>query len=57
MVGVRLYGMLTFRTYLSKALGMVFMLCSGMSLGKLGPYVHISGCIAGMIENHYKAMK
>lgn len=41
--------MLTFRTYVSKVLGMVFMLSSGMSLGKEGPFVHISGCIASFL--------
>lgn len=28
---------------------MVFMLCSGMSLGKEGPFVHIAGCIANFL--------
>ena len=46
MAGVSLPNMLSFRTYLSKCLGMIFMLSSGLSLGKEGPFVHIAGCIA-----------
>ena len=46
MAGVNLPNMLSFKTYVSKVLGMIFMLSSGMSLGKEGPFVHISGCIA-----------
>ena len=46
MSGVKMPGLLTKKTLLSKVLGMVFMLSSGMSLGKEGPFVHISGCIA-----------
>lgn len=46
MAGVNLENMLSFRTYISKVLGMIFMLSSGLSLGKEGPFVHISGCIA-----------
>ena len=46
MAGVRLPNMLSKRTLLSKILGMISMLTSGMSLGKEGPFVHIAGCIA-----------
>lgn len=53
MAGVKLPGMLSFRTYLSKVFGMLFMLGSGMSLGKEGPFVHISGCIAESCKAHY----
>mmetsp|Transcript_637 Transcript_637/g.732 ORF Transcript_637/g.732 Transcript_637/m.732 type:complete len:123 (+) Transcript_637:115-483(+) len=49
MAGVKLPNMLSFKTYLSKILGMVFMLSSGMSLGKEGPFVHIAGCIAASL--------
>lgn len=46
MAGVTIPGMLSFRTLVSKCLGMVFMLSSGLSLGKEGPFVHIASCIA-----------
>jgi len=46
MAGVKLPGMLNKRTLLSKVVGMIMMLTSGMSLGKEGPFVHIAGCIA-----------
>jgi len=49
MAGVNLPNMLSFRTYVGKVLGMIFMLSSGMSLGKEGPFVHISGCIANFL--------
>ena len=49
MAGVNLPNMLSFKTYVSKVLGMVFMLSSGMSMGKEGPFVHISGCIANCL--------
>ena len=55
MAGVSLPNMLSFRTYLSKVFGMIFMLSSGMSLGKEGPFVHISGCIANFLP--YSEMK
>lgn len=34
------------RTYIAKVLGLALALPSGMSLGKLGPFVQMSGCIA-----------
>ena len=48
MAGVNLQkdGMLSKKTLLSKVVGMIMMLTSGMSLGKEGPFVHIAGCIA-----------
>lgn len=46
MAGVQLPNMLSIRTYISKVLGMIFMLASGLSLGKEGPFIHIAGCIA-----------
>lgn len=46
MAGVVLPDMLSFRTFVSKVMGIIFMLSSGMSLGKEGPFVHIAGCIA-----------
>ena len=46
MAGVELKDMLTKKTFISKVIGMIAMLSSGMSLGKEGPFVHIAGCIA-----------
>ena len=46
MAGVQLPGMLSKETFISKVLGMICMLSSGMSLGKEGPFVHISGCLS-----------
>jgi len=47
--------MLSKKTLLSKILGMVCMLSSGMSLGKEGPFVHIAGCIASSLP--YKKLE
>lgn len=52
MVGLNLPNMLTLRTYIAKVLGMIFMLSTGMSLGKEGPFVHIAGCIANTVPYH-----
>lgn len=49
MAGVKLPNMLSLRTYVAKVFGMIFMLSSGMSLGKEGPFVHIAGCIANSL--------
>jgi len=46
MAGLALPNMLSFKTYISKCLGMICMLATGLSLGKEGPFVHIAGCIA-----------
>jgi len=46
MAGLSLPNMLSFKTYLAKCSGMICMLGTGLSLGKEGPFVHISGCIA-----------
>jgi chloride channel 2 len=55
MSGVVLPDMLSFKTYVSKVIGMILMLCSGMSLGKEGPFVHIAGCIADSLP--YKELE
>lgn len=55
MVGVTLPNMLSLRTLLAKFLGMIFMLGSGLSLGKEGPFVHIASCIAESLP--YKEKK
>ena len=46
MAGLTLPNMLSFKTYISKCLGMICMLGTSLSLGKEGPFVHIAGCIA-----------
>lgn len=53
MAGVKLEDMLSIRTYLSKTIGMILMLASGMSLGKEGPFVHIAGCIAEILYDSF----
>jgi H+/Cl- antiporter ClcA len=49
MVGVKLDGFLSFRTYVAKVFGMICMLTTNMSLGKEGPFIHIASCIAASL--------
>lgn len=53
--GVRIPGVLSLKTYVAKSLGIMAMLSTGMSVGKLGPFVHIAGCVAAMMP--YKQLK
>ena len=55
MAGVSLPQMLSFKTFVSTVLAQIGMLCSGLSIGKDGPFVRIAGCIAEMLP--YKEMK
>lgn len=55
MVGLNLPNMLSVKTYIAKVFGMIFMLSTGMSLGKEGPFVHIAGCIANTVP--YRQLK
>jgi chloride channel 2 len=40
---------LSFRTLAAKVLGVIFSNGSGMAVGKLGPFVHIAGCLADQL--------
>jgi H+/Cl- antiporter ClcA len=40
---------LSFRTLLAKALGLIAALGSGLQIGRLGPFVSISSCIANLL--------
>ena len=55
MQGVNLINMLSLWTLLAKAVGLTSMLCSGLSLGKEGPFVHLASCIAANLP--YKEMR
>ena len=46
MFGLYLKNMLNWQTYVAKLVGTTAMLCSGLSLGKEGPFVHMSAIIA-----------
>uniref|UniRef100_A0A0N4Z6M0 Chloride channel protein n=1 Tax=Parastrongyloides trichosuri TaxID=131310 RepID=A0A0N4Z6M0_PARTI len=49
--GVVLKDFLTFRTLVSKVIGLSFILGSGIPVGKMGPFVHIAAIIANLISN------
>ncbi|KAF4314342.1 Chloride channel voltage gated [Botryosphaeria dothidea] len=46
--GFVLHGYLGFRTLIIKTVGLILSVASGLSLGKEGPYVHISTCIGNI---------
>ncbi|CEF63729.1 Chloride channel protein 2 [Strongyloides ratti] len=49
--GVVLKDFLTLKTLLSKVVGLVLILGSGIPVGKMGPFVHIAAIIANLISN------
>lgn len=46
--GFVIHGYLGVRTLVSKTLGLVLSVASGLSLGKEGPYVHIATCVGNI---------
>lgn len=46
--GFVLHGFLGMKTLVTKAVGLVFSVASGLSLGKEGPYVHIATCVGNI---------
>lgn len=55
--GVEMKGYLTFRILVAKVVGMIATLGSGMPLGKEGPFVHIGGITAQLVNNVFQAFK
>uniref|UniRef100_A0A914QUE4 Chloride channel protein 2 n=1 Tax=Panagrolaimus davidi TaxID=227884 RepID=A0A914QUE4_9BILA len=49
--GVILKDYLTFRTLISKIVGLTLSLGSGIPIGKMGPMVHISAIVANLLSN------
>lgn len=48
--GVVLPRFLSYRTFIAKTLGLIFAIVGGLSIGKEGPFVHISGIIANQLS-------
>ena len=46
LAGVNIYRYLGFQTFVGKIVGVVSANAAGLSIGKEGPFVHISGIIA-----------
>ncbi|KAI6243720.1 Chloride channel protein 2 [Aphelenchoides fujianensis] len=49
--GVLLKDYLTFRTLISKLVGLAFSLGSGIPIGKMGPFVHIASIVGNLLSN------
>ncbi|KAL3920693.1 MAG: hypothetical protein SGPRY_005163 [Prymnesium sp.] len=49
LAGVHIHHYLSFRTYIAKAFSLVLALAGGLSIGKEGPYVHMSSCTAQLL--------
>lgn len=43
LTGVNIYRYLSFRTTISKIVGLTSALAAGLSVGKEGPFVHLAG--------------
>lgn len=49
--GVILKEYLTFRTLISKVVGLTFSLGSGLPIGKEGPFVHVASVVANLLSH------
>jgi len=49
LAGVNIYRYLGFQTFVGKILGVISANAAGLSIGKEGPFVHISGIIANKL--------
>jgi chloride channel 2 len=46
MSGLNIFKYFSFQTYIGKAIGIIAGMSAGLSVGREGPYVHMSSCIA-----------
>ena len=53
--GLNLDNVLSWRTYVAKLIGLIAILMSGFSVGKEGPFIHLSAIIADNLP--YKLSK
>jgi chloride channel 2 len=51
LAGINIYKYLGLQTLLAKIIGIVSANAAGLSIGKEGPFVHISGIIAHKLTN------
>ena len=49
LAGVNIYRYLSFRALIGKIIGVWSNFCAHLSVGKEGPFVHISACIANKL--------
>jgi H+/Cl- antiporter ClcA len=50
MSGLNIYKYFSFQTYIAKAIGLIAGMTAGLSVGREGPYVHMSACIANKLS-------
>lgn len=51
--GFHIPGFLSFRVLFVKAFGAVFAVSTGMTLGKEGPFVHVSACVGNLVAQWF----
>jgi len=50
MSGLNIFKYFSFQTYIAKAIGIIAGMSAGLSVGREGPYVHMSACIASKLS-------
>ena len=50
MSGLNIFKFFSVRTYIGKAIGLIAGMTAGLSVGREGPYVHMSACIGSKLS-------
>jgi H+/Cl- antiporter ClcA len=50
MSGVNIFRYLSFQTFIGKIIGLTAALSAGLAVGREGPFVHLSACIANKLS-------
>ena len=50
MSGLNIFKFFSFSTYIGKAIGLIAGMTAGLSVGREGPYVHMSACIGSKLS-------